>query len=77
MPDFDTALDDDIGDELLRLIFTACHPPVARSPRSTGAADDLRPDHEEEIARAFTGGGSDLPSASMRTSGRSRTQVGL
>jgi predicted RNA polymerase sigma factor len=26
MPDFDSALDDDIGDELLRLIFTACHP---------------------------------------------------
>src|SRR6266699_3041407 len=26
MPDWDAALDDDIGDELLRLIFTACHP---------------------------------------------------
>src|SRR6202158_3298838 len=26
MPDLDAALDDDIGDELLRLIFTACHP---------------------------------------------------
>ena len=26
MPDLDTALDDDIGDEMLRLIFTACHP---------------------------------------------------
>src|SRR5436305_1063564 len=26
MPDFDSALDDDIGDELLRLIFTACLP---------------------------------------------------
>ena len=26
VPDLDTALDDDIGDELLRLIFTACHP---------------------------------------------------
>jgi len=25
MPDLDAALDDDIGDELLRLIFTACH----------------------------------------------------
>src|SRR5258707_14506892 len=25
MPDPDAALDDDIGDELLRLIFTACH----------------------------------------------------
>src|SRR5580698_11633534 len=26
MPDPDSALDDDIGDELLRLIFAACHP---------------------------------------------------
>src|SRR5437879_12572412 len=25
-PDLDTALDDDIGDDLLRLIFTCCHP---------------------------------------------------
>src|SRR5436190_21788824 len=25
-PDFDAALDDDIGDGLLRLVFTACHP---------------------------------------------------
>src|SRR3954462_6367673 len=30
MPDFDSALDDDIGDELLRLIFTACHPRLSR-----------------------------------------------
>src|SRR5436305_105323 len=26
MPDLDAALDDDIGDDMLRLIFTACHP---------------------------------------------------
>src|SRR5438445_10382250 len=26
MPDLDPGLDDDIGDELLRLLFTACHP---------------------------------------------------
>ena len=26
MPDFDASLDDDIGDEMLRLVFTACHP---------------------------------------------------
>ena len=30
MPDLDSALDDDIGDELLRLIFTACHPLLSR-----------------------------------------------
>src|SRR5262249_15491983 len=26
VPDLDSQLDDDIGDDLLRLIFTACHP---------------------------------------------------
>src|ERR1700757_3510264 len=25
-PDLDAALDDDIGDDLLRLVFTTCHP---------------------------------------------------
>src|SRR4051812_11788726 len=25
-PDLDAALDDDVGDDLLRLVFTACHP---------------------------------------------------
>ena len=34
MPDPDTALDDDIGDELLRLIFTACHPRLSREARA-------------------------------------------
>src|SRR5258707_4751849 len=34
MPDLDSALDDDIGDELLRLIFTACHPLLAREARA-------------------------------------------
>src|SRR5258708_1264591 len=34
MPDLDSGLDDDIGDELLRLIFTACHPLLAREARA-------------------------------------------
>src|SRR6476620_10280339 len=34
MPDLDSALDDDIGDELLRLIFTACHPLLSREARA-------------------------------------------
>ncbi len=50
-PIFDSALDDDIGDEMLRLIFTACHPlSVARGPRRAGAADGLRPDHRGDRA---------------------------
>src|SRR5690606_16441369 len=29
-PDFEAVLDDDIGDELLSLIFTACHPVLSQ-----------------------------------------------
>src|SRR3954451_2033251 len=32
-PDLDAALDDDIGDDLLRLIFTACHPVLSAEAR--------------------------------------------
>src|SRR6185437_7779283 len=33
MPRFDAMLDDDIGDDLLRLIFTACHPALPAESR--------------------------------------------
>src|SRR5207302_6873118 len=32
-PDLDAALDDDIGDDLLRLMFTACHPVLPTEAR--------------------------------------------
>src|SRR5688572_24031730 len=32
-PDLDAALDDDIGDDLLRLVFTACHPVLPTEAR--------------------------------------------
>jgi predicted RNA polymerase sigma factor len=32
-PDLDAALDDDIGDDLLRLMFTACHPVLSAQAR--------------------------------------------
>ena len=32
VPDLDSALDDDIGDEMTRLIFTACHPLLSARP---------------------------------------------
>jgi len=41
MPDLDAALDDDIGDELLRLIFTACHPLLSREARAALALRQL------------------------------------
>ena len=53
MPDWDAALDDDIGDELLRLIFTACHPLLSREARTALALRMICGLTTEEIARAF------------------------
>src|SRR3979490_3189670 len=53
MPDMDAALDDDIGDELLRLIFTACHPLLSREARAALALRMICGLTTEEIARAF------------------------
>ncbi len=50
---FDTALDDDIGDDLLRLIFTACHPILAPEARVALTLRLLGGLTTEEIARAF------------------------
>ena len=53
VPDFDSALDDDIGDEMLRLIFTACHPHLSREARAALALRMICGLTTEEIARAF------------------------
>jgi len=53
MPDLDSALDDDIGDELLRLVFTACHPALAREARAALALRMICGLTTQEIARAF------------------------
>ena len=53
MPDLESALDDDIGDELLRLIFTACHPLLSREARAALALRMICGLTTEEIARAF------------------------
>jgi RNA polymerase sigma factor (sigma-70 family) len=53
MPDFDAALDDDIGDEMLRLIFTACHPLLSREASAALALRMICGLTTEEIARAF------------------------
>jgi RNA polymerase sigma factor (sigma-70 family) len=52
-PDFDAALDDDIGDDLLRLVFTACHPVLATEARVALTLRLLGGLTTEEIARAF------------------------
>jgi RNA polymerase sigma factor (sigma-70 family) len=53
MPDLDSALDDNIGDELLRLIFTACHPLLSREARAALALRMICGLTTDEIARAF------------------------
>src|SRR5579862_958030 len=53
MPDLEAALDDDIGDEMLRLIFTACHPLLSREARVALALRMICGLTTEEIARAF------------------------
>ena len=53
MPDPDAALDDAFGDELLRLIFTACHPRLSREARTALALRMICGLTTEEIARAF------------------------
>ena len=51
-PDFDAALDDDIGDDLLRLIFTACHPVLSTEARDRAdAAAARRADDGRDRAR--------------------------
>jgi len=52
-PDLDAALDDDIGDDLLRLIFTACHPLLATEARVALTLRLIGGLTTEEIARAF------------------------
>src|SRR5947199_294916 len=53
MPDHDAALDDAFGDELLRLLFTACHPLLSREARAALALRMICGLTTEEIARAF------------------------
>jgi RNA polymerase sigma factor (sigma-70 family) len=53
VPDFETALDDDVGDDLLRLIFTACHPVLSTEARVTLTLKLLAGFSNQEIARAF------------------------
>jgi RNA polymerase sigma factor (sigma-70 family) len=53
VPDLDAALDDDIGDDLLRLVFTACHPVLSTEARVALTLRLIGGLTTEEIARAF------------------------
>lgn len=52
-PDFDSALDDHIGDDLLRLIFITCHPILSEEARSALTLRLLGGLTTEEIAKAY------------------------
>ena len=53
VPDFDSALDDEVSDDLLRLVFTACHPVLSTEARVALTLRLLGGLTTEEIARAF------------------------
>ena len=52
-PDLDAALDDHVGDDLLRLIFIACHPVLSKDARAALTLRLLGGLTTGEIARAF------------------------
>ena len=51
--DLEAAMDDDIGDDLLRLVFTACHPVLSTEARTALTLRLLGGLTTDEIARAF------------------------
>ena len=53
VPDLDEAIDDPIGDDLLRLVFTCCHPVLTMEARVALTLRMLGGLTTEEIARAF------------------------
>jgi len=53
MPDLDSRLDDPIGDDLLRLMFIACHPVLPKEARLALTLRLLGGLTTDEIARAF------------------------
>ncbi|MFL6660008.1 MAG: RNA polymerase sigma factor [Massilia sp.] len=52
-PDLEATLDDDIGDDVLRLMFVACHPLLSTEARAALTLRMLGGLSTEEIARAF------------------------
>jgi RNA polymerase sigma factor (sigma-70 family) len=53
VPNLDSAIDDDVGDDLLRLVFISCHPVLSSEARVALTLRLLGGLTTEEIARAF------------------------
>jgi len=64
--DFDAAADDEIGDDLLALIFTCCHPLLSREARVALTLRLLGGLTTGEIARAFLGSESTVAQRLVR-----------
>src|SRR5919112_565846 len=60
VPDLDAAIDDHVGDDLLRLMFTACHPVLSTEARVALTLRLLGGLTTDEIARAYL-----VPEATM------------
>src|SRR5688572_13188678 len=53
VPDLDAAIDDHVGDDMLRLVFISCHPVLSREARVALTLRLLGGLTTDEIARAF------------------------
>ena len=72
VPDLDAALDDDIGDDLLRLVFTACHPVLSTEARVALTLRMLGGLTTDEIARAFLVPDTTMAQRLVRAKGKIR-----
>jgi RNA polymerase sigma factor (sigma-70 family) len=74
--ELEAAMDDDLGDELLGLIFTACHPVISREARVALTLRLIGGLTTEEIARAFLSRESTIAQRIVRAK-RTIGQAGL
>jgi RNA polymerase sigma factor (sigma-70 family) len=65
-PDLDAALDDDIGDDMLKLVFTACHPVLSTEARVALTLRMVGGLSTKDIARAFLSGESAIQQRIVR-----------
>ena len=72
-PELDWAVDDDIPDERLRLIFTCCHPAIAPESRVALTLRSVAGLTTREIARAFSTSESTMQQRIVRTKQRITT----
>ena len=69
-PDLDAAIDDPVGDDLLRLVFIACHPVLSTDARVALTLRLLGGLTTPEIARAFLVGESAMEQRITRAKAR-------